>query len=166
MGKEKQMNKSILAGAILACVSFSIAPAQASCPSNLSSSACAIWQKQNNAPALHGPKKATKIAMRSIAVLSDERCALVLRKGYGNKGKPLYSFRQASLDWNETDRGLETTVYIPAQYFEDYDELSLCGCNGHSSWGAAETEYLRRYNVKASDPACTGGKQWCKRRGL
>jgi hypothetical protein len=136
------------------------------CPTDMSRSACETYKRQQNAPALSGPKAETKVPMRSIAVLSDVPSALVLRKGYGNKGSPILSFRKATLDWRQTDRGWETTVYVPVSIFGQYNSLSLCGENGHSGWRATHISYLRRANVGSSDPACTGGDGFCAQHGL
>lgn len=127
--------------------------------------ACEIWKRQQVAPKLNGPKAPSE-PVRCVYVLSDQPSALALRKGKGNRGATITSWRLASLNWKKTYRGYETTVCFPTRYVSQYNAMTLCGAEGHSSWGASEMSYLKRHNVGASDPACTGGKSWCAKRGL
>ena len=154
-----------IATSLSAFVSTSV-PAEAKCPTSYSRSACDIWLRQQNAPALTGKKAATQEPMRCVAVLQNEVSALALRKGKGNKGEVITSWRKATLSWQQTDRGFETTVCFPVRYAHEYAELTLCGARGHSSWGRAQIAYLKRANVGSSDAACTGGDAWCGKRGL
>ncbi len=163
------MNKSfILAGIILSSTLLSTQGAMAgsNCHKKNWSSVCESFSRQQNAPALQGPKVKTTVPMRSIAVLSDVPSALTLRKGEGNGGPKLMGFRKASISWQQTNRGWEATVYVPVTFFSQYDELSLCGANGHSSWNHSQISYLRHSDVSAADPACTGGKGYCAQNGL
>lgn len=151
----------------VASISFSgNAEADTKCPTSYSRSACAVWLRQQNAPALSGPKAATSEPMRCVAVLQNVPSALALRIGKSNKGEVITSWRFATLDWRETDRGFETTVCFPKRYTYKYRAMTLCGADGHSSWGSAQISYLRRANVGSSDPACTGGSGWCAQYGL
>jgi hypothetical protein len=152
---------------MLSILSFGTsAPAFAGCPSTYSKSACEIWKRQQNAPALKGPKTGATEPMRCVAVLQNEVSALALRKGAGNKGAVIVSWRKATLNWKQTSRGYETTVCFPVRYVTSHNSLTLCGARGHSSWGQSELSYLRRSNVGSNDPACTGGTGWCAARGL
>jgi len=142
------------------------AEAGSKCQTSMSRSACDIWKRQQNAPALQGPKRATNEPMRCVAVLQHEPSALALREGKGNRGDVITSYRLASLNWKQTDRGFETTVCFPKRYTQLYVGMTLCGSIGHLSWGPREMAYLKRANVGSSDPACVGGSSWCGQYGL
>lgn len=135
------------------------------CPAHITRDACEVWLRQQNAPALRGPKAPSE-PVRCVAVLSDQPSALVLREGYGNRGPTVISWRAASLSWKHTGRGYETTICFPKRYVGRYDALTLCGAIGHSAWGPPHMAYLQKRNVGSHDPACVGGKAWCAKRGL
>jgi hypothetical protein len=164
--KETTMNKLLFALSLTSTIAFTGVAEAKNCPTSYSRSACATFLRQQDAPALTGPIAKTKVLMRSIAVLSDEPSAIVLRKGDGNDGPQVLSFRKATLDWRQTDRGWETTVYVPVDIFKKNKSLSLCGANGHSSWKAKHIAYLKRANVGSSDSACVGSDGWCAQYGL
>lgn len=126
---------------------------------------CSLFQRQQMAPALKG-SKAPSEPVRCVAVLSDQPSALALRQGKGNTGPAITSWRQASISWKETRRGWEATICFPQRYVGAYSAMSLCGAEGHSSWGVAEISYLKRRDVGSGDPACVGGSRWCAARGL
>jgi len=155
-----------LAVASVGMIGNAIAGTGMGCPTSYSRSACAVWLRQQTAPALNGPVVAAREPMRCVAVLQNEASALALRKGKGNKGPVITSWRKATLSWQETDRGYETTVCFPVRYAHEYAEMTLCGARGHSSWGRSLVSYLKRANVGSSDPACTGDTGWCGKRGL
>jgi len=142
-----------------------VAEAGQKCSKKMSRDACEVWLRQQTAPKLTGPKAPSE-PVRCAATLSDRPSALVLRMGEGNKGPAVISWRLASLDWKKTHRGFETTACFPKRLVEEYDSLTLCGANGHSSWGIAEMSHLRKRDIGSGDPACTGGDSWCAQHGL
>ena len=162
------MNKSlILTGLILSSLlTAQGAVAGSNCHKKSWSSVCESFVRQQNAPALLGPKAKTTVSMRSIAVLSDVPSALTLRKGTGNGGPKLMGFRKESISWQQTNRGWEATVYVPLDFFYKHTELTLCGANGNSSWNTSQVSYIKHSNVTASDPACTAGSGYCAQYGL
>ena len=160
------MNVAGFSAGLIATPAF--AGGQSHCVSQVDKT-CETFQRQQNTPAYSGPL-AEGGPVRCVWVTNDQATALVLRKGDSTNGDPIVSWRLAALNWApgkvNGHAGYVTQICFSQNLLYNYDVVSLCAQDGHSGWRNADMTYVRKHDVKRSDPACVGGKSWCNLRGL